>query len=66
MKKIHYDGPVVLVVVDGMGLSSRRSGNAVRQAHTEFLDLAMSKYLHIPLEASGEAVGIMPGLALLA
>ncbi len=61
MKKIHYDGPVVLVVVDGMGLSSRRSGNAVRQAHTEFLDLAMSKYLHIPLEASGEAVGIMPG-----
>lgn len=47
--------------MDGVGLSSRRSGNAVRQAHTEFLDAAMSRYLHIPLAASGEAVGIMPG-----
>ena len=61
MKKLHYDGPVVLVVMDGVGLSPRRSGNAVRQAHTEFLDMAMMKYLNIPLEASGEAVGIMPG-----
>ena len=61
MKKLHYDGPVVLVVMDGVGLNPRRSGNAVRQAHTEFLDMAMGKYLNIPLEASGEAVGIMPG-----
>ena len=61
MKKLHYDGPVVLVVMDGVGLSTRRSGNAVLQAHTEFLDMAMSKYLNIPLAASGEAVGIMPG-----
>lgn len=61
MKKLHYDGPVVLVIMDGVGLSSRRSGNAVRQAHIEFLDAVMGKYLNIPLEASGEAVGIMPG-----
>lgn len=61
MKKLHYDGPVVLVVMDGVGLSARRSGNAVRQAHTEFLDHAMLNYLNIPLAASGEAVGIMPG-----
>ncbi len=47
--------------MDGVGLSPRRSGNAVRQAHTEFLDQAMLKYLNIPLAASGEAVGIMPG-----
>ena len=59
--KLHYDGPVVLVVMDGVGLGLRRSGNAVRQAHTEFLDAAMRKYLNIPLAASGEAVGIMPG-----
>lgn len=59
--KLHYDGPIVLVVIDGVGLSLRRSGNAVRQAHTEFLDAAMMKYLNIPLAASGEAVGIMPG-----
>lgn len=61
MKKLHYDGPVVLVIMDGVGLSTRRSGNAVRQAHTEFLDRAMANYLNIPLAASGEAVGIMPG-----
>lgn len=47
--------------MDGVGLSPKRSGNAVRQAHTEFLDNAMLKYLNIPLAASGEAVGIMPG-----
>ena len=58
---MHYDGPIVLVVMDGVGLSLRRSGNAVSQAHTEFLDYAMSKYPNIPLAASGEAVGIMPG-----
>lgn len=61
MQKLHYDGPVVLAVMDGVGLSARRSGNAVRQAHTEFLDHAMLNYLNIPLAASGEAVGIMPG-----
>ncbi len=61
MQKLHYNGPVVLVVMDGVGLSPKRSGNAVRQAHTEFLDNVMLKYLNIPLAASGEAVGIMPG-----
>lgn len=61
MQKLHYDGPIVLVVMDGVGLSPSRSGNAVRQAHTEFLDRAMLNYLNIPLAASGEAVGIMPG-----
>lgn len=61
MKKLHYDGPIVLVVMDGVGLSLRRSGNAVRQAHAEFLDHAMSNYLNIPLAASGEAVGVVAG-----
>lgn len=61
MKKLHYDGPIVLAVMDGVGLNPSRSGNAFYQAHTEFLDKAMANYLHIPLAASGEAVGIMPG-----
>lgn len=61
MQKIHYDGPIVLAIMDGVGLRSSRSGNAFRQAHTEFLDHAMSNYLNIPLAASGEAVGILPG-----
>ncbi len=61
MNKLHYDGPIVLAILDGVGLRAARSGNAVRQAHTEFLDRAMVNYLNIPLLASGEAVGIMPG-----
>ncbi len=61
MKKLHYDGPIVLAVMDGVGLSPSRSGNAFCQAHTEFLDKAMANYLQIPIAASGEAVGIMPG-----
>ena len=61
MSKLHYDGPIVLAILDGVGLRAARSGNAVRQAHTEFLDRAMTNYLNIPLLASGEAVGIMPG-----
>lgn len=61
MSKLHYDGPIVLAILDGVGLRAARSGNAVRQAHTEFLDCAMVNYLNIPLLASGEAVGIMPG-----
>ncbi len=61
MTKLHYDGPIVLAVLDGVGLRASRSGNAVVQARTEFLDNALAKYLNIPLQASGEAVGIMPG-----
>ena len=61
MKELHYDGPIVLAILDGVGLRTARSGNAVRQAHTEVLDYAMTNYLNIPLAASGEAVGIMSG-----
>lgn len=61
MRKLHYEGPIVLAILDGVGLRAARAGNAVRQAHTEFLDDAVLNYLNIPLEASGEAVGVMPG-----
>ncbi len=61
MSKFHYSGPIVLAILDGVGLRTSRSGNAVRQAHLDFLNSAMMKYLNIPLAASGEAVGILPG-----
>lgn len=60
MPRLHYQGPIVLAVMDGVGLSPLRSGNAVRQAHTEFLDYALTHYPNLPLAASGEAVGVMP------
>lgn len=62
MAKLNYDGPIVLAVLDGVGLRTSRAGNAVRQAKTEFLDKCLTEYLNIPLRASGEAVGIPRGV----
>lgn len=59
--KLNYDGPVVLAVLDGVGLRRDIAGNAVKQAHTEFLNYAVENYKTTALNASGEAVGIIPG-----
>lgn len=61
MNKLHFDGPIVLAVMDGVGIAPDNPGNAVRLAHTDFLDKISTTYLNIPLQASGEAVGILPG-----
>ena len=61
MDKLNYSGPVVLVVMDGIGLSKNQEGNAVLKAHTEFLDNAIKTQKTMSLAASGEAVGILPG-----
>lgn len=58
--KLKYNGPVVLAVLDGVGLRSEIAGNAVKQAHTEFLNYAVGNYKTTALSASGEAVGILP------
>ena len=47
--------------MDGVGIAPDGPGNAVSLAHTEFLDKVSKDYLNIPLRASGEAVGILPG-----
>ena len=61
MDNLHYDGPILLVILDGVGLRQDRYGNAVLQAHTEFIDQLFEKYPWVSLEASGEAVGILKG-----
>lgn len=61
MDKLQYDGPVVLAVLDGVGLAPDGPGNAVSKARTTFLGEAARKYLHVALDASGEAVGLLPG-----
>ena len=58
---LNYNGPVVLAILDGVGLKRDLMGNAVKQAHTEFLNYAVGNYKTTGLNASGEAVGIMPG-----
>ncbi len=50
--------PVVLVVMDGVGIAEASEGNAVTLAHTPTLDMLMEKYPNIQLKAHGTAVGL--------
>lgn len=62
MNKINFRGPVVLAVLDGVGLSSKIEGNALAYARIDFLRECFSEYPTVALEASGEAVGIPAGV----
>ena len=59
--KKNYTGPVVLVVMDGVGIRQEIEGNAVALAYTEFLHQLEQNYPKLALQASGEAVGILAG-----
>ena len=61
MDKLSYDGPIVLAILDGVGLAPDGPGNAVSKARTSFLGKAARECPHVALEASGEAVGLLPG-----
>ena len=50
--------PVVLVVLDGWGITQPYSGNAISQADTPVFDELITKYPAMTLRASGEAVGL--------
>jgi len=50
--------PVVLIVLDGWGVTQPYSGNAISQADTEVLDQLTARYPSMTLMASGEAVGL--------
>ena len=51
-------GPVVTVVMDGVGCSPRTEGNAVAAARTPTLDRLWAEYPHTTLHAHGLAVGM--------
>ncbi|MBQ9802008.1 MAG: 2,3-bisphosphoglycerate-independent phosphoglycerate mutase [Clostridia bacterium] len=51
-------GPVVTIVMDGVGLAPDTAGNAVATAYTPVLDMLMSKYPTVSLKAHGTAVGL--------
>lgn len=52
---------VILVVMDGWGISAPSSGNAITQAKTPNFDKYWAAYPHTQLRASGEAVGLPRG-----
>lgn len=51
-------GPVVVVVLDGVGVGPNDEGNAVHLAHTPTLDRLLEKDPHVLLKAHGTAVGL--------
>lgn len=51
-------GPVLTVVMDGVGLAPDTISNAVSSAYTPNLDMLMSKYPTVKLKAHGTAVGL--------
>ncbi len=50
--------PVVLVIMDGVGLGDGGPGDAVKQAHTPNLDRLLETCPHTRLKAHGTAVGL--------
>jgi len=54
--------PLTLIILDGYGLAPSGPGNAVRLAHTPFLNKIFTKYPHTELRAAGDAVGLFPGV----
>lgn len=53
--------PIVLTVIDGLGLRKKEQGNAYKQAETPVLDNLLSEYPNSVLGAAGEAVGLPEG-----
>ena len=52
---------VILIILDGWGVSTNPTVSAVDQANTPFVDSLYQRFPHAKLEASGEAVGLPEG-----
>ena len=53
-----YKGPVVLIIMDGVGIKEIETGNAVTNAKKPILDNCMKNYPMQKLKAHGTAVGL--------
>ena len=53
--------PLVLVIMDGWGVSSRVEGNAIAQANLPNFNSLLARYPHTILVCSGEEVGLPEG-----
>ncbi|MBE6550307.1 MAG: 2,3-bisphosphoglycerate-independent phosphoglycerate mutase [Ruminococcaceae bacterium] len=51
-------GPVLTIVMDGVGIAPDNAANAVVAAYTPTLDMLMAKYPMVKLKAHGTAVGL--------
>lgn len=53
--------PVMLMILDGFGISEKKEGNAVKAAYKPNFDRCISQYPHAELSASGSSVGLPEG-----
>jgi 2,3-bisphosphoglycerate-independent phosphoglycerate mutase len=53
--------PVMLMILDGFGISEKEEGNAIKAAHKPNFDKYYKKYPHTKLGASGLSVGLPEG-----
>ena len=61
LKKSAFEGvkgPVLTIVMDGVGIAPAIESNAVAAAYTPTLDMLMEKYPTVKLKAHGTAVGL--------
>ena len=56
--KINVEGPILTVVMDGVGIAPENAGNAVKLAYTPTLDMLAANYPMLRLKAHGTAVGL--------
>lgn len=54
--------PVILCIMDGVGINPKREHNAVTLAKMPFFNELLQKYPHSQLQASGNAVGLPDGI----
>jgi len=53
--------PIVLLILDGFGITRKRKGNAIKAARMPIYRSLLKKYPHAELKADGEAVGLPKG-----
>ena len=53
--------PLVLCIMDGVGIAEKSNHNAVAMANMPFFNQLLQGYPHSKLDASGEAVGLPAG-----
>ncbi|MCI1945400.1 2,3-bisphosphoglycerate-independent phosphoglycerate mutase [Clostridium luticellarii] len=53
--------PVMLMILDGFGISEKKQGNAVKAAYKPNIDSYLMQYPHTELSASGKSVGLPEG-----
>ena len=58
MNKIERKGPVVLVIMDGVGIGKKDEGDAFFNARTPLLNSIMQNCINTTLKAHGMAVGL--------